>query len=93
MKCLVSGATGFIGRQLCQQLAAGGHTIIALSKNGRRVAVGAPFGGIRNFGYVCIYTRLAVWVEDGCVEFPNSGGYQMTAPRFGSSVSPENLQE
>ncbi|HEY6132052.1 MAG TPA: NAD-dependent epimerase/dehydratase family protein [Halioglobus sp.] len=34
MKCLVSGATGFIGRELCQHLAAHGNTVIALSKNG-----------------------------------------------------------
>lgn len=34
MKCLVSGATGFIGRQLCTQLAARGDTVIALSKSG-----------------------------------------------------------
>jgi UDP-glucose 4-epimerase len=34
VKCLVSGATGFIGRQLCQQLAVSGNTVIALSKYG-----------------------------------------------------------
>lgn len=34
MNCLVSGATGFIGRQLCQQLYAGGHSVTALSKHG-----------------------------------------------------------
>jgi UDP-glucose 4-epimerase len=34
VKYLVSGATGFIGRQLCQQLSARGDTVIALSKNG-----------------------------------------------------------
>jgi nucleoside-diphosphate-sugar epimerase len=34
VKCLVSGATGFIGRQLCQQLATRGDTVLALSKNG-----------------------------------------------------------
>jgi nucleoside-diphosphate-sugar epimerase len=34
LKCLVSGATGFIGRQLCQQLRARGDTVIALSKQG-----------------------------------------------------------
>ena len=34
MKCLVSGATGFIGRPLCQQLAARGDTLIALSRSG-----------------------------------------------------------
>ena len=34
MKCLVSGATGFIGRHLCQQLAARGGAITALSRSG-----------------------------------------------------------
>lgn len=42
MKCLVSGATGFIGRQLCHQLAACGHTVIALSKSGEPLDGGQP---------------------------------------------------
>ncbi|MCB1699167.1 MAG: NAD-dependent epimerase/dehydratase family protein, partial [Halioglobus sp.] len=42
MKCLVSGATGFIGRQLCQQLAASGHVVVALSKCGEPLAGGLP---------------------------------------------------
>lgn len=42
MKCLVSGATGFIGRQLCQQLAAAGHTVVALSKSGAMLDSGQP---------------------------------------------------
>jgi nucleoside-diphosphate-sugar epimerase len=42
VKYLVSGATGFIGRQLCLQLAAGGDTVIALSKNGRSLEPGVP---------------------------------------------------
>jgi nucleoside-diphosphate-sugar epimerase len=42
VKCLVSGATGFIGRQLCQQLVARGDTVIALSKNGAPLDSGEP---------------------------------------------------
>ncbi len=42
MKCVVSGATGFIGRQLCQQLAARGDTVIALSKHGAPLSSGEP---------------------------------------------------
>jgi UDP-glucose 4-epimerase len=42
VKCLVSGATGFIGRQLCQQLATCGDTVIALSKNGAPLINGQP---------------------------------------------------
>jgi nucleoside-diphosphate-sugar epimerase len=42
VKCLVSGATGFIGRQLCQQLAARGDTVIALSKYGAPLSSGEP---------------------------------------------------
>lgn len=42
MKCLVSGATGFIGRRLCQQLAARGVTVIALSKSGAPLSNGQP---------------------------------------------------
>ena len=40
MKCLVSGATGFIGRQLCQQLVARGDTLIALSHGGEELSGG-----------------------------------------------------
>jgi UDP-glucose 4-epimerase len=42
VKCLVSGATGFIGSQLCQQLVARGDTVIALSKNGAPLSSGEP---------------------------------------------------
>ncbi len=42
MKCLVSGATGFIGRQLCQELVAGGHTVVALSRRGEPLGSGQP---------------------------------------------------
>ena len=42
MKCLVSGATGFIGRHLCQQLIARGDTVIALSKSGASLPDGSP---------------------------------------------------
>lgn len=34
MNCLVSGATGFIGRQLCPQLVADGHAVSAVSRRG-----------------------------------------------------------
>ncbi len=42
MKCLVSGATGFIGRQLCRQLSARSDTLVALSKSGALLEDGAP---------------------------------------------------
>lgn len=42
MKCLVSGATGFVGRPLCRQLADLGHTLIALSKSGASLPSGIP---------------------------------------------------
>lgn len=42
MKCLVSGATGFIGRHLCQQLLERGDTVVALSKSGIALADGTP---------------------------------------------------
>lgn len=41
MKCLVTGATGFIGRQLCQQLRAAGHDLLAYSATGAESA-GSP---------------------------------------------------
>ena len=41
MNYLVSGATGFIGRQLCRQLAASGGTVTGLSRSGGDVAGGA----------------------------------------------------
>jgi nucleoside-diphosphate-sugar epimerase len=40
VKCLVSGATGFIGRRLCQQLIAGGHAVTALSRSGGEAGEG-----------------------------------------------------
>ncbi len=40
MRCLVTGATGFIGRQLCQQLADQGDSVVALSKSGAPQADG-----------------------------------------------------
>ena len=42
MKCLVSGATGFIGRELCQQLEGEGHVVIALSRHGDALSNGKP---------------------------------------------------
>jgi UDP-glucose 4-epimerase len=42
LKCLVSGATGFIGRQLCQQLAVSGDSVTALSRSGDTLADGTP---------------------------------------------------
>ena len=42
MKCLVSGATGFIGSSLCSQLLDRGDEVIALSKRGQPLAGGAP---------------------------------------------------
>jgi UDP-glucose 4-epimerase len=42
VKCLVSGATGFIGQQLCQQLASRGNSVIALSKHGAPLEDGQP---------------------------------------------------
>jgi nucleoside-diphosphate-sugar epimerase len=40
MKCLVSGATGFVGRELCQQLAVRNLPYIALSQHGAKLADG-----------------------------------------------------
>ena len=42
MKCLVTGATGYIGRHLCQQLLARGDSITALSKTGAFLPGGTP---------------------------------------------------
>lgn len=42
MKCLVSGATGFVGRHLCQRLQSRGDTVIALSRSGASLPGGAP---------------------------------------------------
>jgi UDP-N-acetyl-alpha-D-quinovosamine dehydrogenase len=42
VKCLVSGATGFIGRQLCQQLVAYGHSLVPLSHRGEPLCNGQP---------------------------------------------------
>lgn len=42
MKCLVSGATGFVGRHLCRQLLAQGDSVTALSLSGSPLADGTP---------------------------------------------------
>lgn len=40
MNCLVSGATGFIGRQLCLRLRADGHAVSAFSRRGGELGDG-----------------------------------------------------
>jgi UDP-glucose 4-epimerase len=42
VKCLVSGATGFIGSSLCQRLLRDSHTLIPLSQSGAPLADGTP---------------------------------------------------
>ncbi|RLA48587.1 MAG: hypothetical protein DRR04_08225 [Gammaproteobacteria bacterium] len=42
MRCLVTGATGFVGRQLCRQLADQGDPVVALSRTGATLADGTP---------------------------------------------------
>ena len=42
MKCLVSGATGFVGQQLCQQLLHRGDSLVALSRSGDTLEAGTP---------------------------------------------------
>lgn len=42
MKCVVTGATGFVGRHLCKQLLARGDEIVALSRSGASLADGTP---------------------------------------------------
>ncbi|MCB1853537.1 MAG: NAD-dependent epimerase/dehydratase family protein [Halieaceae bacterium] len=42
MKCLVTGATGFIGRDLCQRLTLEGHSVTALSRTGSALPDGTP---------------------------------------------------
>ncbi len=46
MRCLVTGATGFIGRQLCRQLVDQGDTVVALSRSGAPLADGTPTQGL-----------------------------------------------
>ena len=42
MRCLVTGATGFVGRQLCRQLADQGDSVVALSRSGAPLVDGTP---------------------------------------------------
>ena len=46
MKCLVTGATGYIGRHLCRQLIARGDSITALSKTGTLLPDSTPTSAI-----------------------------------------------
>jgi len=40
VRCLVTGATGFVGRRLCQQLTDQGDSVVALSRSGAPLAGG-----------------------------------------------------
>lgn len=42
MKCLVTGATGFVGRALCAGLLARGHELVAISRSGGSLPDGTP---------------------------------------------------
>ncbi len=42
MHCLVTGATGFIGRSLCKHLLCRGDSVLALSKSGEPLSDGTP---------------------------------------------------
>ncbi len=42
MKCLVTGATGFVGRELCKQLSLAGHEVLAYSRTGEDLENGTP---------------------------------------------------
>jgi len=42
VKCLVTGATGFLGRELCAHLQQRGHSLLALSRSGRQPLAGCP---------------------------------------------------
>ena len=49
MNVLISGATGFVGRALCERLAAEGHTLRAFSRNQRRAQQTLP--GVEVFAW------------------------------------------
>ncbi|NQX89145.1 MAG: NAD-dependent epimerase/dehydratase family protein [Halioglobus sp.] len=59
MKCLVTGATGFIGRRLCQQLGADGHSVAALSRAG-----GALDNGLKSSAVDLTVVEPAISVLD-----------------------------
>jgi nucleoside-diphosphate-sugar epimerase len=42
VRCLVTGASGFVGRQLCRQLADQGDSVVALSRSGALLPDGTP---------------------------------------------------
>ena len=46
MKCLVTGATGFVGRTLSDSLVAAGHTVSLTSRHGGRTANGVPVSAL-----------------------------------------------
>ena len=50
MRVAVTGATGFIGRELCAALLRDGHTVVALTRDPRRAQAALPGALVANWG-------------------------------------------
>jgi len=71
MKILLTGATGFLGRALCAQLAAQGHTLVRLHSKNCDLTRQESLNRLNDQAYDHIY-HLAAWTQAGdcCLSHP-----------------------
>ncbi|WP_447968301.1 NAD-dependent epimerase/dehydratase family protein [Nitrospira sp. M1] len=71
MKILVTGATGFLGRALCQRLTDAGHTVVGLGSRDADLTDPKSLNQFNRYHYDFIY-HLAAWTQAGdfCLSHP-----------------------
>lgn len=71
MNVLVTGASGFLGKSLCQKLRQGGHTVLPLSSQDADLTRDDSLLRFKQPLYDCIY-HLAAWTQAGefCLHHP-----------------------
>jgi GDP-L-fucose synthase len=71
MKILVTGASGFLGKSLCQALSARGHEVQPLSSKTADLRIATSLDPFRDTAYDVVY-HLAAWTQAGdfCLYHP-----------------------